>query len=134
MLRIGPYASFEESPTDHLPDRQIYSAGVRLKVTPPWLDPPWHAWAFAGLGYAYARMSALALSASTAELPVGVGIGRKVMGPWALCGELALRFDFAGLSWHGPTPGPLGTDTGGSSLAGGDLLAVLLSVGVSFQP
>lgn len=134
MLRIGPYVSFEDSPTNHLSDRQIYAGGVRFKVTPPWLDAPWHAWGFVGVGYAYARMPAFSLSSSTVELPVGLGVARKITGPWELCGELAVRFDFAGLSWNAPQPGPPGVDTSGSSLAGGDLLAVLLSVGVSFQP
>lgn len=127
MLRVGPYASFEESPIGK-DDRQVYAAGVRFKVTPPWLDPPWHAWAFAGLGYGYARIPALPASASTVELPAGVGVSDKISGPWQIYAELALRFDFAGLSWHGP-----GASTP-SSPAGGDLLAVLLSVGVSFSP
>jgi hypothetical protein len=125
MLRVGPYAAFDLSPTAGLEARRIYATGARVKITPPWLAAPWRVWGFLGFGvaYAYAPSSPTMPSSSTTmlELPVGVGLSHKLRGAWAVCTEL-------GAWWNVATFEQLPRN------AGRDLLAVSLSVGVSLAP
>lgn len=131
MLRVGPYAAFDLSPAAGTNGRQVYAAGLRAKVTPPWLSAPWHAWAFVGVGFADAytpryRSSADLVteghSTGMLELPLGVGVARKLRGAWEIYAELAARIVAARASIGAPASGP----------ARDDLLAVSLSLGVSF--
>jgi hypothetical protein len=132
MVRVGAYGTFDLSPTSGWPDRTVYAAGGRIKVSPPWLPAAWHLWAFLGVGFADAVIPRWGLSTSTVEIPAGIGLGRKLSGPWELCAELSARLDVAGLSWHGgPPPGP---PVSADNASGGDVLAVSLSVGVSLAP
>ncbi|MDP9000883.1 MAG: hypothetical protein M3O46_12310, partial [Myxococcota bacterium] len=91
----------------------------------------WHAWAFVGVGLADAftpsHRSASDLvigehSIGMLELPIGVGLARKLRGPWEVYTELAARIVVARGSIGTPGSGPVRDD----------LLAVSLSVGVSF--
>jgi len=133
MLRVGPYAAFDLSPVSGLPDRRVYSAGARAKVTPPWLAAPWRVWGFLGFGiaYAYAPSTPSLRSSSTTmpEVPVGVGMGYRLHGPWELCAELGARWNLAGIGGQRSAP------AAGASMVepflGNDLLAVSLGVGVS---
>jgi hypothetical protein len=130
MLRVGPYAAFDLSPTSGLRARSVYAAGLRVKVTPPWLRAPWRAWAFLGFGgaYAYAPGAHSLEAASTVmpELPVGVGIGRRIRGGWEVCAELGVRWNLGGFAAAARPAPPV------EVFAGNDLLAVSLSVGVNF--
>jgi hypothetical protein len=146
MLRVGPYAAFDLSPAPGRAARQIYAAGVRTKLTPPWLSSPWRAWAFLGVGFAdaYSPRYARAIVAPSGptdvfvdgfsigmlELPVGVGLGYKVRGPWELYSELGARVVVA--------RGFISASSGGAAPSAppvrDDLLAVSLSVGVSLAP
>jgi hypothetical protein len=137
MLRAGPYAAFDLSPASGTPARQVYAAGLRAKLTPPWLAAPWRAWAFLGAGFADAytpryrtASDAVVGSSSTGmlELPVGVGIGHKLHGPWELCAELGARFVVARGTFRTASSSSGGELT---PIAGDDLLAVSVSVGVS---
>jgi hypothetical protein len=141
LFRVGPYAAFDLSPAAGRTARPIYAAGLRAKLTPPWLSAPWRAWAFLGVGFADAytpRYASLTgdvasegFSTGMLELPVGVGFGYKLRGPWELYSELGMRIVVA--RWSIGT-----TASGGSTplsrLVSDDLLAVSLSVGVSLGP
>ena len=124
MLRVGPYALFDLSPTSGVGDRRIYAGGLRLKVTPPWLSVPWHAWGFLGVGFAYAltpgSASRGATSTTEPEVPLGLGLSHRLRGAWDVCAELGTRWNL-GAIWASPHSGE-------------DLLAVSLSLGVSFAP
>ena len=134
MVRVGAYGIFDLSPASGLPDRTVYAAGGRVKVSPPWLPADWHLWAFAGVGFADAVIPRYGISTPTVEVPAGLGLGRKLSGPWELCAELSARLDIAGLSWHGQSPTPFGAPASGDNMSGGDVLAVSFSVGVSLAP
>jgi hypothetical protein len=136
MLRAGPYVAFDLSPASGTPARQVYAAGLRAKLTPPWLAAPWRFWGFLGAGladaYTPSRRSAAdsvvgSSSIGMLELPVGIGIGHKLHGPWELCAELGARFVVAHGSIHSASisSGQL------VPIDGDDLLAVSVSVGVS---
>jgi hypothetical protein len=144
MLRVGPYVAFDLSPAPGRSARQTYAAGLRAKVTPPWLSAPWRVWAFLGVGFAdavtprYRAKTATStgpidtpvegFSTEMIELPVGIGVGHKLRGPWEIYAELAGRIVVL-RSKEGPA-----SSGGGSPVAplpGDDLLAVSLSVGVS---
>jgi hypothetical protein len=147
MLRVGPYAAFDLSPAPGRATRPIYAAGLRAKLTPPWLSAPWRAWAFLGVGFAdaYTPRDAPVRSPTQAapsdavvegfstgmlELPVGIGLGYKLRGPWELYSELGARVVVA----HGSIAGASGRGTPSAPLARDDLLAVSLSLGVSLAP
>jgi hypothetical protein len=137
MVRVGPYAAFDLSPVPGSDARQVYAAGLRAKLSPPWLSAPWHAWAFLGIGFADActsgrsttgDASACAGSDGILELPAGVGVGHRLHGPWELYAELGARVALA----HGSIrTRASGAGMPSTALAGDDLLAVSLSVGVS---
>jgi hypothetical protein len=136
MLRVGPYASFDLSPASGATARQVYAVGLRAKVTPPVLAAPWRGWVFAGVGFADGYTPSGggngADSLGMLELPVGIGIGYRVRGPWELCVELGARVVLAKGPIHAGAPS---ASAGPSSpLVRDDLLAVALSIGVSFGP
>jgi hypothetical protein len=120
LLRVGPYVAFDLSPARGSMNRRIYAAGLRAKLTPPWLAAPWHVWAFLGVGSGYEQDPGRALG--LLEIPVGVGIGRRVHGPWEMYAELCTRWDVLHFG---------SSDRGAAPWIGDDLLAVSLSVGVS---
>jgi hypothetical protein len=132
MVRVGPYAAFDLSPASGRPARQIYAGGLRVKVTPPWLTPPWRTWGFLGFGLAYAYEPSSPTSASSStgmvEVPIGVGLGLRVRGPWELCAELGARWNLADFGGARSPPPRLITP---EPPVGNDSLAVSLSVGVS---
>jgi hypothetical protein len=130
MLRVGPYAAFDLSPTSGLRARSVYAAGLRVKVTPPWLRAPWRAWGFLGFGGAYAyapgARSLEAAATLVPELPLGVGVGRRIRRGWEACAELGVRWNLAGFAAAARPEPPV------EVFVGNDLLAVSLSVGVNF--
>jgi len=141
MLRAGPYVTHDVSPVDGRPAREMTEAGLRFKVTPPLVRPPWHVWAFAGLGYArtytpsYVPSGALPAErireaeGGILDMPFGVGAGVKLRGPWFLFGELGARIGwvFAG-SMYRPAPCPCD-----AAYLGEDSFAAALTVGVSLE-
>ncbi|WP_394833676.1 hypothetical protein LVJ94_44935 [Pendulispora rubella] len=112
LVRVGAYLSHDLSPTDDGGDaRNVTSAGARVKVTSPWPNGKWHAWAFLGVGYVgvYARSyhRSFATNGGTedglvagaggghVEIPFGLGIGYRVWRPWEITLEVGTRFGFA---------------------------------------
>jgi hypothetical protein len=146
MVRLGAYVSEDLSEVAGRPVRHFTEPGIRLKVTPPLLRPPWRTWAFVGLGYALGYQPSYAFgpgdpTAHTAsqraagevggilDLPFGVGVGLRVRAPWVVTAELAGR---VGLMFTGAMYDPERCGCGASYL-GHDSFAVALSVGVSLE-
>jgi hypothetical protein len=144
LVRVGVYAGLEGTLPNGSEDRLYYAFGLDAKVASPWTPAPWHTWAFVGVGAAYvvATRHAVAGSSDTGgsgmqssqadgalvELPVGVGAGIRVHSTWAIDAVLSARPAIASFGPESrPSPGP---DT--QPFAGHELLAVWLTVGVSF--
>ena len=78
LLRVGAYLSHDVAPTNGPePAKQITSAGLRVKFTPPWPRGEWRAWAFLGLGYA----GVYAPSYHPKLRPAGAGAPEEVYAP-----------------------------------------------------
>jgi hypothetical protein len=136
MIRVGPYAVFDLSPTEGLAARRVYGGGLRAKITPPWLATPWRAWGFVGFGLAYAYAPSSSASAAGSailpEVPIGIGLGHKLRGLWEACVEVGARWNLAGFGGAGAGAAAAQGATGASApFVGNDLLAVSLSLGVS---
>jgi hypothetical protein len=150
LFRAGVYVAHDISPvTGGIGARQITSAGLRFKFTPPLLRKRWRSWLFAGIGYAGAYAPGYELASPTAptavtaaggsyfEVPLGVGVAYKLRKPVELTLELGSRLGF------GFTGSLYGADGGRAALAsagperlpsaGQDLLALYLSIGVSLD-
>jgi hypothetical protein len=136
LVRVGPYGSFELSPTDGLEARRIVSGGFRAKVTPPIVPVPWRTWGFIGFGVAYAytpgSMGLRGDGAAMPELPVGIGVGLKIRSGWEVCAELGARVNVASLGKGSGSEAPPASPA--EVFAGDDLLAVSLTVGLNLEP
>jgi hypothetical protein len=142
---VGGYADFEETLPNGSEGRRYYAVGLDARVASPWTHAPWHTWAFVGIAAEYVVATRRAATSSAAqsvnlgspssqvegvliEIPVGIGAGLRVHDSYELDAVLSAR---AALANVGPEsrPDPR-TDT--EPFAGHEVLAVWLSVGVSF--
>lgn len=137
MLRLGPYLSHEIGLQSAGPAREITAAGVRAKVTPPFLALPWRSWGFVGVGYARAYEPshlvggelAAGLAGGFLETRVGVGVGYRLDRSWEFFTELGGRF---GLTYAGSLYDP--ACGCGETYEGKDSFALALSLGLSLYP
>jgi hypothetical protein len=104
LLRLGPYVSYDLSPfagANAPPAREFVEGGLRAKLSPPLLRPPWRTWVFAGIGYAGVyepshqvpggRPSAPGEGGGILDARLGLGIGYHLSRTWALFAELGGR-------------------------------------------
>jgi hypothetical protein len=138
MLRLGPYVLHDIVLQSGAPAREITEAGLRVKLSPPLLAPPWRTWVFVGLGYARAYEPSHLPAGGTGEFVpgqgggsldarLGVGLGYRVDRNWELFAELGGE---AGIFFTGSLydPGACGC---GEPYAGKDSFALSLSLGLS---
>ncbi len=140
MIRVGAYAAQDISPVPAGRAQETTEAGLRIKITPPILSAPWHAWAFAGVGYA----RAYAPSYTTGDppgrwvpgagggmlaLPFGVGLGARLRAPLWIFAELTGRTGLAFTGTFYEEPQCLCS----SNETGRDSFALALRVGVSLR-
>jgi hypothetical protein len=143
MLRVGPYLAHEIALFSGAPAREITSAGLRAKLTPPLLALPWRTWALLGVGYARAYEPSHTLTGpgdpmpfvpgeggGSLDLRVGVGLGYRVEKTLELFMELAGQFGvfFTGSMYD--------RDACSCSepFQGKDSFALSLSLGLSLYP
>ncbi len=140
MLRLGPYLAHEIAPLSGAPAREITSAGLRAKLTPPLLALPWRTWALLGVGYARAYEPSHRLSGSddfvpgqgggSLDLRVGAGVGYRLEKTLELFMELAGQF---GVFFTGSMYDPDGCSCT-APFQGKDSFALSLSLGLSLYP
>lgn len=99
LIRIGAYALAELSPQAPYSARRLYAGGVRLKLLPPFLRPPWRMTVVTGFGCAfnYAPSSGGMPSAwgRYLEVPLLLGASYRVWNKWDITLETGARFGFA---------------------------------------
>ena len=154
LVRVGAYLSHDSAPTNGPePAKQITSAGLRVKFTPPWPRGEWRAWAFLGFGYAgvYApsyhpklqspgagspeEVYAPGSGGAFLEIPLGIGVGYMIRKPWQVTAELGTRLGaaFGGSLYRArPAYTPSGLPVDLAPL-GNDSAAVFLTIGVSLD-
>ena len=140
MLRLGPYLAHEIAPLSGAPAREITSAGLRAKLTPPLLALPWRTWALLGVGYARAyepshrpvRLGRFRAGRGrrALDLRVGAGVGYRLEKTLELFMELAGQF---GVFFTGSMYEPDGCSCA-RTLPGKRLLRVVAEPGAKLVP
>lgn len=105
LVRVGAYGAYERAPNTEEPAaRDVFSGGLRVKGTLPWLRGKLNAWVFVGAGYVGVRAPSYRAAGDARvsagggghlEAPVGLGLGYRFKKPWSLTLEAGTRFGFA---------------------------------------
>jgi hypothetical protein len=146
MLRVGLYASWDNSPMSGYGSRNFYEGGLHLKFTPPLLSAPWHTYVYLGFGAGYVRQEGysapggplpggstpmVAYSSTDGvilEVPAGLGLAYTLGGApggrsrrWDLFFEAGGRF---GVAFIGRTYDPFDTALAAEPGLGNDVGSV----------
>ena len=143
LVRVGLYLQYDASPISGQDTRDVFSAGLDVRVLSPWPRGDLRGYARAGVGevgtYASAHVSTgdrgftgfrfvPGADGSFTEAPVAIGVLYRVAPPVWFAAEVGARVGFA---FAGGAYSPTSSSHGGTCpTSGDDTLAVFADLGV----